>query len=84
MSKGRASAYDITGSWPNYRIERDGVVVRSNITSFEAACCAVRNFERRVISRMRSCMCCGREFRSSGPGNRLCYDCNARARKMMF
>lgn len=28
---------------------------------------------------MRKCLCCGKDFHSNGPGNRMCYGCRARS-----
>lgn len=84
MSKRDRRAVDIVGYGLNWQVVLGGVVVRKNITSYEAACCAARNIEKRHSKRERACMCCGIKFTSTGPGHRLCYDCNARARKMMF
>lgn len=39
---------------------------------------ALEREERRRRGRERSCLTCGHEFWSSGPGHRMCNDCRLR------
>lgn len=33
---------------------------------------------QRTAIQVRNCMCCGKSFRSLGPGNRICVKCSRR------
>lgn len=69
-------ALHIRGAGNSFAILRGDQVVAGPYTSDGNAIAALRGVERRLTpSRLISCLCCGGDMRSSGPGERLCPAC---------
>lgn len=65
---------EIRGSGKGYAI-LNGQTVVGRATTYDSACGIANRIERMITVAHRRCLCCGRDFLSDGPGNRLCPAC---------
>jgi hypothetical protein len=69
------STVDIRGAGRSWQVVVQGTPLPRRFTTYGCAAIRANQIELHREPKERPCICCSRSFPSSGPGNRMCYEC---------
>lgn len=78
----RARAMSLRRAGATYR--EIGALLGISASRAYSLCDEAEACQKKSLSKPRRCLCCGAEFMSAGPGNRLCSRCRSKDDYMLF